>query len=47
MRIDIIAADGRLATQLDTTWIDHVERSTAPPSDHAALMADFHLAALR
>jgi exodeoxyribonuclease-3 len=45
MRIDIIAADGRLAARVDTTWIDHVERSTGPSSDHAALIADFHLAA--
>jgi exodeoxyribonuclease-3 len=44
MRIDIIAADKRLATRLDTTWIDHIERATAPPSDHAALIADFYLA---
>ncbi|HLM64934.1 MAG TPA: exodeoxyribonuclease III [Acidimicrobiales bacterium] len=43
MRLDMIAADRRLATRLDTTWIDHVERSTAPASDHAAVIADFHL----
>ena len=27
MRIDIIATDTELATRLDTTWIDHTERS--------------------
>ena len=27
MRIDLIAADHDLAVRLDTTWIDHVERS--------------------
>lgn len=43
MRLDLIAADGDLAARLDTTWIDHAERSTAPASDHAALLADFHL----
>jgi exodeoxyribonuclease-3 len=43
MRLDMIAADRRLATRLDTTWIDHTERSTDPPSDHAALIADFFL----
>lgn len=43
MRLDLIAADHRLAARLDTTWIDHVERSTSPASDHAALIADFHL----
>lgn len=43
MRLDVIAADRPLAARLDTTWIDHVERSTPPPSDHAALVADFHL----
>jgi exodeoxyribonuclease III len=42
MRLDLIAADHRLAARLDTTWIDHVERSTSPASDHAALIADFH-----
>ena len=43
MRLDVIAADRRLAAWLDTTWIDHAERSTAPASDHAALIADFRL----
>jgi exodeoxyribonuclease-3 len=42
MRLDVIAADPQLATRLDTTWIDHVERSSHRPSDHAALIADFH-----
>src|SRR4051812_49180946 len=41
MRIDMIAADARLAERLDTTWIDHIERSAERPSDHAALLADF------
>jgi exodeoxyribonuclease-3 len=45
MRLDMIAADPRLAARLETTWIDHVERSTAPASDHAALVADFHVSA--
>jgi exodeoxyribonuclease III len=44
MRLDMIATDTRLAARLDTTWIDHTERSTDPPSDHAALVADFHVA---
>jgi len=43
MRIDLIAADRRLADRLDTTWIDHEERALERPSDHAALLADFHL----
>jgi exodeoxyribonuclease-3 len=43
MRLDVIAADQELARRLDTTWIDHAERDTAPASDHAALLADFHL----
>jgi exodeoxyribonuclease-3 len=43
MRLDLIAADVRLAARLDTTWIDHTERGTSPASDHAALVADFHL----
>jgi exonuclease III len=43
MRLDVIAADRALAAQLDTTWIDHVERSLPRPSDHAALVADFDL----
>jgi exodeoxyribonuclease III len=43
MRIDVLAADAQLATMVDTTWIDHVERGAERPSDHAALMADFHL----
>jgi exodeoxyribonuclease-3 len=42
MRIDVIAADAALTARLDTTWIDHVERGAARPSDHAALIADFH-----
>jgi exodeoxyribonuclease-3 len=42
MRIDMIATDTELASQLDTTWIDHLERSLERPSDHAALVADFH-----
>lgn len=47
MRLDVIAADRGLAQRLDTTWIDHAERSTPPASDHAALIADFHLAGER
>lgn len=42
MRLDVIAADVALAGRLDTTWIDHVERGAESPSDHAALIADFH-----
>jgi exodeoxyribonuclease III len=42
MRIDLIASDHILAARLDTTWIDHVGRSDERPSDHAALIADFH-----
>jgi exodeoxyribonuclease-3 len=42
MRIDMIAADVQLAARLDTTWIDHTERAVEKPSDHAALIADFH-----
>jgi exodeoxyribonuclease III len=42
MRLDMIAADADLAGQLDTTWIDHTERGCERPSDHAALIADFH-----
>jgi exodeoxyribonuclease III len=41
MRLDMIAADKALADHLDTTWIDHNERSADRPSDHAALIADF------
>ncbi len=41
MRIDMIAADRHLASLLETTWIDHIERSGERPSDHAALIADF------
>jgi len=41
MRIDMIATDPELASRLDTTWIDHHERSQERPSDHAALIADF------
>jgi exodeoxyribonuclease-3 len=43
MRLDLIAADHTLAERLDTTWIDHLERDVRPSSDHAALVADFHL----
>lgn len=43
MRLDVIAADRALAARLETTWIDHVERSGPRPSDHAALVADFRL----
>ena len=42
MRLDMIAADQQLAERLDTTWIDHFQRSMDRPSDHAALIADFH-----
>jgi exodeoxyribonuclease-3 len=42
MRIDIIATDPTTAASVETTWIDHIERSAERPSDHAALMADFH-----
>jgi hypothetical protein len=42
MRIDMIATDAELASRIDTTWIDHVERSAERPSDHAGLIADFH-----
>lgn len=42
MRIDVIAVDERLASRLDTTWIDHLERGGERPSDHAAVLADFH-----
>jgi exodeoxyribonuclease-3 len=47
MRIDIVAADSRLASSVDTTWIDHLERAAERPSDHAALIADFRLAPSR
>lgn len=43
MRIDLLAADAALADRLATTWIDHTERGGERPSDHAALLADFHL----
>lgn len=43
MRIDVIAADPSLADRAVTTWIDHDERGRERPSDHAALVADFHL----
>ncbi len=43
MRLDMLAADRELAARLDTTWIDHTERGSERPSDHAALIADFHL----
>ena len=42
MRLDLIATDPDLAARLDTTWIDHTERGGDRPSDHAALVADFH-----
>jgi exodeoxyribonuclease III len=42
MRLDMIAADAELAGRLDTTWIDHTELGGELPSDHAALIADFH-----
>jgi exodeoxyribonuclease III len=42
MRLDIIATDRQLAERIDTTWIDHTEREAERPSDHAALIADFH-----
>jgi exodeoxyribonuclease III len=42
MRIDLIASDHTLAARLDTTWVDHVGRGEDRPSDHAALIADFH-----
>ncbi|MGD9996301.1 MAG: exodeoxyribonuclease III [Ilumatobacteraceae bacterium] len=41
MRIDLLAADHALAERLETTWIDHLERGSERPSDHAALIADF------
>jgi exodeoxyribonuclease-3 len=41
MRLDVIAVDTDTAAQLETTWIDHRERSAERPSDHAALVADF------
>jgi exodeoxyribonuclease III len=47
MRLDMIAADADLAVRLDTTWIDHTERGGERPSDHAALIADFHPAGSR
>lgn len=43
MRIDLLAANTALAAQLETTWIDHVERGAERPSDHATLLADFNL----
>lgn len=43
MRLDVLATDPALAARLDTTWIDHLQRSTAGASDHAALVADLHL----
>jgi exodeoxyribonuclease-3 len=46
MRIDAISVDEELAEHLETTWIDHVERGSERPSDHAALTADFDLAAV-
>jgi exodeoxyribonuclease-3 len=46
MRIDLIASDPQLAARLDTTWIDHIGRGEERPSDHAALVADFHTDAL-
>jgi exodeoxyribonuclease III len=44
MRIDMIAASHQLAERIDATWIDHIERGTERPSDHACLVADFHVA---
>ena len=41
MRLDVIATDPVLAGLLDVTWIDHHERGSERPSDHAALLADF------
>jgi exodeoxyribonuclease-3 len=41
MRLDVIAVDPDTAGRLETTWIDHRERSADRPSDHAALIADF------
>jgi exodeoxyribonuclease-3 len=46
MRIDVIAADRRLAATVRSTWIDHVERNASRPSDHAALVADFDATAV-
>jgi exodeoxyribonuclease-3 len=43
MRLDVIAVDAVTAARLETTWIDHRERSAERPSDHAALIADFRL----
>lgn len=43
MRLDVVATDVGLARRLDATWIDHVERGSERPSDHAALIADFDL----
>ena len=43
MRIDLLAADPGLADRLVTTWIDHIERGSERPSDHAALIADLAL----
>ncbi len=42
MRLDVIATDRDLARRLDVTWIDHVGRAGVRPSDHAALIPDFH-----
>jgi exodeoxyribonuclease-3 len=42
MRLDMLATDPELAARLDTTWVDHTERAADRPSDHAALIADFH-----
>jgi exodeoxyribonuclease-3 len=43
MRLDVIAADRDLAARLDTTWVDHHERAMERSSDHAAVVADFHV----
>jgi exodeoxyribonuclease-3 len=43
MRIDVLAADEALARSALTTWVDHVERGSERPSDHAALLADLDL----
>lgn len=40
MRIDVLAASAPLAELVDTTWIDHLERASERPSDHAALIVD-------
>ncbi len=44
MRIDAIAVDAGLAARVAATWIDHVGRGEARPSDHAALLVDLDAA---